>query len=450
MKISDKGEEKVVVKRKANDSANGSRQAVKETDPRTMAIVHRPFFVDQNTGFGIVVAVVDGRGEHHALKVPKPDTHARTIKREIALLKHAGNNKNLVAFQTTTNTEVGTCLLFELLLPETLHTLMAKRIKITEPEVRWFIPKIAEGVKYLNSRGLGHCDLKPANILIAYDMTPKLSDLGNAEYLVPGAKKHYGFTGTPGYAAPEIVLKQQHTIQLDMREIFFGNLAPVLSDNKLTLPAKGLLRGLLNFNPMRRLKVGAAIAHEFFSSGYCPTTLDRKAFDEEPSFEVLGKHSHDDDRDDNNSSQSCKTDERPSFKKRRYQPRPAEAGIEVNDELIQDSKGKSDATANENRSVKEDSPAKVDTPGKDRGDDKVASKDTVAAAAVESVSADVQDASQMVLLEEAAPAEVVVHQEKSQAPNESIRTQIRDVCAEYVYITALACSPSPQAGNPAH
>jgi serine/threonine protein kinase len=60
---------------------------------------------------------------------------------------------------------------------------------LTEAEVRWFIPKIAEGIQYLNSKGLGHCDLKPANILLAADMTPKLADLGLSEKLGPGDKK---------------------------------------------------------------------------------------------------------------------------------------------------------------------------------------------------------------------------------------------------------------------
>ncbi|KAK3818093.1 MAG: hypothetical protein J3R72DRAFT_497759 [Linnemannia gamsii] len=111
-----------------------------------------------------------------------------------------------------------------------------------------------------------------------------------------------------------------------------------------------------------------------------------------------------------------------------------------------------------NRSVKVGSPGKVVDLTKDRSEDKDPPKEIVAAVAVvesdsaavvielapaavveSSVPANAQGDSQNIH-NEAAPAEVVVQQERS-------RGQTRDVCDEYVYMTALACTPSHQDGK---
>ncbi|KAK3818092.1 MAG: kinase-like domain-containing protein [Linnemannia gamsii] len=433
------------------------------------------------------MAVVDGRGESHALKVPKPDIPPRMVKREIALLKHAGKNEHLVEFKKALNTEIGTCLLFELLLPKTLGSLMTSRVTLTEPEVRWFILKIAEGIKHLNSRGLAHCDLKPANILIAYDMTPKLSDLGNAEYLGSEAEQRCGFTGTPGYVAPEVVLREQHTFKMDMFSLGIivsmmlngynpeltdrfnvhkVKLAALLTNTTLSLSAKGLLKELLHFNVKERLNVGDLAEHEFFSSGLCLRKLDQKAFDEEPLLDVLGKHSHDENYKDHNEVNTGEVEERPMFKKLRSQPRAAPIGINAKDEALQETKCMNDGLVDESKSVKVGSPGKVVDLTKDRGEDKDPPKEIIAgvavvesilaavaveldptaiiglvpAAVVElSVPANAQGDSQ-IIHNEAAPTEVVVQQERS-------RGQTRDVCDEYLYMTALACTPSHQDGK---
>lgn len=41
---------------------------------------------------------------------------------------------------------------------------------------------ICEGISYLHQIGLVHCDLKPHNILLSYDYTPKLADLGISKF----------------------------------------------------------------------------------------------------------------------------------------------------------------------------------------------------------------------------------------------------------------------------
>ncbi|AFN03445.1 MULTISPECIES: serine/threonine-protein kinase [Pyrococcus] len=64
------------------------------------------------------------------------------------------------------------------------------------------IKGIAEGLKHAHSRGIYHLDLKPLNILLTRDLTPKITDWGLAKIAVrtfSGSISGY----TPLYAAPE-------------------------------------------------------------------------------------------------------------------------------------------------------------------------------------------------------------------------------------------------------
>lgn len=59
-----------------------------------------------------------------------------------------------------------------------------------------FAAQLAEGLQALHDAGLTHGDVKPGNVLVAADHTPRLVDLGSASVDALTA-------ATPGYAAPE-------------------------------------------------------------------------------------------------------------------------------------------------------------------------------------------------------------------------------------------------------
>ncbi len=71
-------------------------------------------------------------------------------------------------------------------------------------EAAELVEQLARAMDFAHAQGIVHCDLKPGNVLLAADGTPKISDFGLARQLGPGASQgHVGVVGTPSYMAPE-------------------------------------------------------------------------------------------------------------------------------------------------------------------------------------------------------------------------------------------------------
>lgn len=70
---------------------------------------------------------------------------------------------------------------------------------------------IVTGIKLVHSKGIIHNDIKPQNIIIDKDLTPKLVDFGLACKTIPCEYENMfveccpGYSGTPYYASPEML-----------------------------------------------------------------------------------------------------------------------------------------------------------------------------------------------------------------------------------------------------
>lgn len=71
----------------------------------------------------------------------------------------------------------------------------------------------AEGLAYIHSRGMLHCDVKPNNILVGEDGVVKVIDLGQA---CPVHTVKPRVQGTPDYIAPEQVRREVLTPKTDV------------------------------------------------------------------------------------------------------------------------------------------------------------------------------------------------------------------------------------------
>jgi serine/threonine protein kinase len=77
--------------------------------------------------------------------------------------------------------------------------------KLNEPLVASYVVKILEGLYYLHSSDVVHCDLKAANILTTKNGNIKLSDFGVSLNLRAMEREIKNVAGTPNWMAPEVI-----------------------------------------------------------------------------------------------------------------------------------------------------------------------------------------------------------------------------------------------------
>ena len=81
-------------------------------------------------------------------------------------------------------------------------SLAGMRFPVSEEKALALIQGIAEGLAYAHAHGIAHRDVKPENILIGDDGTPKITDWGLGKSITDQKQSHIvGYS--PAYAAPE-------------------------------------------------------------------------------------------------------------------------------------------------------------------------------------------------------------------------------------------------------
>lgn len=72
--------------------------------------------------------------------------------------------------------------------------MLKQRKTLAEPEVRYYLNQLVEGVKYIHSKNIIHRDLKLGNMLLNEKMQLKIADFGLATKMTyEGEKKMYVF-----------------------------------------------------------------------------------------------------------------------------------------------------------------------------------------------------------------------------------------------------------------
>eukprot|EP00013_Stygamoeba_regulata_P009220 CAMPEP_0177672068 /NCGR_PEP_ID=MMETSP0447-20121125/25103_1 /TAXON_ID=0 /ORGANISM="Stygamoeba regulata, Strain BSH-02190019" /LENGTH=851 /DNA_ID=CAMNT_0019179629 /DNA_START=52 /DNA_END=2608 /DNA_ORIENTATION=- len=90
-----------------------------------------------------------------------------------------------------------------------LGTFIKKKGHLNEALARSFFIDLVSAVKYCHENGIMHRDIKHRNILLDSNSRPKLTDFGLSNFFIHG-RVCTTFCGTPGYAAPEMLLSQKY------------------------------------------------------------------------------------------------------------------------------------------------------------------------------------------------------------------------------------------------
>ncbi|XP_049414878.1 mitogen-activated protein kinase kinase kinase 18 [Solanum stenotomum] len=85
---------------------------------------------------------------------------------------------------------------------------------LDESMIKLYAQQILQGLDYLHSIGIVHCDVKGQNILIGENGDIKIADLGCAKLLRD--EKNSGFSGTPAFMAPEVARGEEQGFAADI------------------------------------------------------------------------------------------------------------------------------------------------------------------------------------------------------------------------------------------
>ncbi|XP_018018894.1 serine/threonine-protein kinase PLK1 [Hyalella azteca] len=238
-------------------------------------------------------------------RITKPH-HKEKIAREIEVHRQL-QHKHVVRFHRYFEDDSNVYIILENCSMRSLVHVLKYRRTLTEPEVRFFIHQLAEGVAYIHGEGIIHRDLKLGNMFLSQDMNVKIGDFGLATRTADN--RQVTICGTPNYIAPEVLNKCGHFYQADiwaigciMYALLVGQ-PPFETDtlketysritnNQYVIPplvsshGRSLITALLHPDPKSRPSVPELLRHDFFTKGLFPRSLPTLACTQVPQFTV--------------------------------------------------------------------------------------------------------------------------------------------------------------------
>lgn len=98
---------------------------------------------------------------------------------------------------------------------QSMGVLLQRRTTVTEPETRYFMKDILNGIHYLHSKRVIHRDLKPDNLLLGDGLRVKIADFGISSK-IQGDDLRNTVCGTPRFIAPEILGGNGYSFEADV------------------------------------------------------------------------------------------------------------------------------------------------------------------------------------------------------------------------------------------
>lgn len=173
--------------------------------------------------FGVVYAAVHRKsGREVAVKVVDklrfPHKQKAALKNELSILQSI-RHQCVVSVERMFETPDRVFVVMEKLQGDMLELILSsEKGRLSERLTKYLIFQILAALRYLHSKNIVHCDLKPENVLLTdHSDFPqvKLCDFGFARII--GEKSfRKSVVGTPAYLAPEVLRNKGYNRSLDM------------------------------------------------------------------------------------------------------------------------------------------------------------------------------------------------------------------------------------------
>ena len=96
-----------------------------------------------------------------------------------------------------------------------------KKLKFNEEQLKFIVGWVVAALEYIHTKGVIHRDIKPENLLFDQEGYVSITDFGIST--IWNEDNCNESSGTPGYMAPEVMLKQNHGIAVDYRSNYCLN-----------------------------------------------------------------------------------------------------------------------------------------------------------------------------------------------------------------------------------
>jgi serine/threonine-protein kinase CHEK1 len=168
---------------------------------------------------------------HKDYAIRKGRVAPKQLALEISLHQHVGSHDNIIRFYQAGEDPTWRWIAMELAEGGDLFDKIESDEGVGEDVAHFYFTQLISAVSYMHSKGIGHRDMKPENILLSADGDLKIADFGLATLFEYKGQTKMCTTmcGSPPYIAPEVISCSSDKKKGRIGPGYRGNLADIWS-----------------------------------------------------------------------------------------------------------------------------------------------------------------------------------------------------------------------------